>query len=219
MLAAPTRQVQIDVYFDLICPWCWIGKRHFEMARARLTKLIPDLHIDVRWHSVQLIPHVPPQGWSFQAFYEQRLGGPEAVRTRQAQVRAAAAGAGLTVHFERIKTFPNTWLAHRLLALAAQQLTPQALHALQDALFEAYFVQGRDLGDSTTLNAMAETHGVDLSNAEQVDVPSVWGANSGAPGVPYFVFNQQTALSGAQAPEVLLSAMLRSSELLLPSIT
>lgn len=213
MPTTSSTSVQIDVYFDLICPWCWIGKRHFEMARARLTKLIPDLQIDVRWHSVQLIPHVPPHGWPFQAFYEQRLGGAEAVRTRQAQVRAAAARAGLTMHFERIKTFPNTWLAHRLLALASQQVTPQALQALQDALFDAYFVQGRDLGDATTLNAIAETYGVDLSNAEQIDVPSVWGANSGALGVPYFVFNQQRALSGAQAPEVLLSTMLRSSEL------
>lgn len=209
--------VRVDAYFDLICPWCWIGKRHFDKACTRLTKLMPDMYIDVHWHSVQLIPDVPPQGWPYQMFYEQRLGGPDAVRARQAQVQAAATRAELTIQFARIKTFPNTWLAHHLLALAAQQLTPPELQALQEAMFDAYFTHGSDLGDVNTLSGLAKTYSVDLSNAENFDAPSVWGENSGVAGVPYFVFNQQWSLSGAQAPEAFLSAMLRSLDASLSS--
>jgi predicted DsbA family dithiol-disulfide isomerase len=208
--------VKVDAYFDLICPWCWIGKRHFDTACARLTKLVPDLCFDVHWHSIQLIPHVPPQGLPYLEFYEQRLGSPEAVCARQAQVQVAAANAGLTIEFARIKIFPNTWLAHRLLALAAQQLGLEAWQALQEALFEAYFVHGCDLGDTPTLVKLAKIHDVDLSTAEKFDAPSVWGEHLGVSGVPYFVFNQQWALSGAQPPEVFVSAMLRSSSLSLP---
>lgn len=205
-----TQPLRIDVYLDLICPWCWIGKRHLGVARTRLAELRPDVRIEVGWHSVQLIPDVPPQGWPYQAFYERRLGGPEAVRARQAQVQAAASQAGLSIRFERMETFPNTWQAHRLLAQAGPQLEPPAQEALLEALFEAYFVHGSNLSDPDTLEAMALAHGVNTSNSTGVDAPDVWGSTSGVSGVPLFVFNQRWALSGAQSPEALVSAMLQS---------
>jgi len=201
--------VQIDAYFDLICPWCWIGKAHLTTARRLLTERLPQVQVSVRWHSVQLIPNVPPQGWPYQAFYEHRLGGPDALRARRAQVQTAANMAGLTIHHERIAMFPNTWRAHRLLALAEQQ-QPQVHEALLNALFEGYFEQGLNLGDDQVLQALAQAHGIDLSQAEELDAPPVWHLPEGASGVPLFVFNQQQAISGAQPPEVLLSAMRQS---------
>ena len=122
-------------------------------------------------------------------------------------MQAAAARAGLTIHHERIAMFPNTWRAHQLLAHAAQQ-HPEQHEALLDALFEAYFVQGLDIGDDQVLASLAQAHGVDSAEAEAFDAPPVWALPGGASGVPLFVFNQREAISGAQPPEVLLAAML-----------
>jgi predicted DsbA family dithiol-disulfide isomerase len=201
--------VQVDAYFDLICPWCWIGKAHLSTARRLLAERMPEIQMCIRWHLVQLIPQVPPQGWPYQAFYEHRLGGPEAVRARRAQVQTAASQAGLTIHHERIAMFPNTWRAHRLLALAGK-LRASASEALLDALFESYFVQGLNLGDDQVLASLAQAQCIDISQTEDLTAPAIWHLPEGASGVPMFVFNQQQAISGAQPPEVLLSAMLDS---------
>ena len=198
--------VQVDAYFDLICPWCWIGKAHLTTARRLLAERAPEVQLSVRWHSVQLIPQVPPQGWPYQAFYEHRLGGPDAVRARRAQVQAAASLAGLTIHHERIAVFPNTWRAHRLLALA-EQLGVSAHEALLDTLFESYFVEGLDLGDDQVLARLAQARGIDISEAEDLEAPPTRHLPEGASGVPLFVFNQQQAISGAQSADVLLSTM------------
>ena len=204
----PVQTVQVDVHFDLICPWCWIGKRHLDTARQRLAAMAPGMRVDVHWHSVQLIPDVPPQGWPYQAFYEHRLGGADAVRTRRAVVQSAAALAGLTIHHERMAVFPNTWKAHRLLAAAAQQLPPLVLESLVDALFETYFVQGLDLSDREVLATLAQSHGVDMRDADDLAMPVIWRLPAGASGVPLFVINRQHILSGAQPPDVLLAALL-----------
>ena len=206
MPTTTNTSLQIDVWFDLICPWCWIGKTHLDTARRQLVQQHPDVQVQLRWHSVQLIPQVPPQGWPYQAFYEHRLGGPEAVRARRAQVQAAAARAGLTIHHERIAVFPNTWRAHRLLACAAQQ-RPDQHEALLNALFATYFVEGQDIGSDAVLAQLANAHGLDSAAAEVFDAPPLWPMPEGANGVPLFVFNQRQALSGAQPPEVLLAAM------------
>ena len=211
MPVTPCTLVQIDVYFDLICPWCWIGKTHLDTARRLLAERQPGVQVQLRWHSVQLIPQVPPQGWPYQAFYEHRLGGPDAVRARRAQVQAAAAMAGLSIHHERIAMFPNTWRAHQLLAFTTQQHSDQH-EALLNALFEAFFVQGLDIGDSQVLATLAEAHGVDSIEAEAMDAPPVFALPDGASGVPLFVFNQRQAVSGAQPPEVLLAAMLAACQ-------
>ena len=201
------RTLRIDVAFDLICPWCWIGKRQLDQARERLVQSDPDVQLDMHWHSVQLIPQVPPEGWPFAAFYERRLGSPAAVRARQAQVLAAARRAGVAIDFSRIATFPNTAAAHRLLAHARVQLVPAAFEALLQRLFEGYFLQGENLGDAATLAAIAEVHGIAATSPADVPDESAEPALQAVLGVPHFVFNGTLALSGAQPADALWAAM------------
>ena len=199
----PTTTLSVDVWFDLICPWCWIGKHNLDQAVHRLRETDPSLRVRTTWHSVQLIPQTPPQGWPFDAFYERRLGSREAVLARRAQVLDAARRAGAPIDYSRITVFPSTAAAHRLLAAGAAQLEPAAFDALLTHLFEGYFVRGENLGDADTLAAITAAHGV------APDGPAVQAGPdlSAASGVPFFVFNETFALSGAQPADVLWAAM------------
>ena len=171
-----TQTLKIDVYVELICPWCLIGKSNLESALAQLAETDPDLHVQVQWHTVQLVPEVPSEGWPFAEFYLRRLGSPEAVRQRQAQVRAAAAQAGVEIDFARIERFPNTTLAHRLLAFAEHQ--PSVVDAMLDRLFEAYFQRGENIGDVRTLLDIAQELGLDREAAAACSTPSRHGRPS-----------------------------------------
>jgi predicted DsbA family dithiol-disulfide isomerase len=197
-----TPAIDIDVAFDLICPWCLIGKRNLDNALESLRVSYPDVTVRIRWHGVQLLPGIPVEGVPFAEFYEQRLGSKDAVRIRQAQVKAAASRAELDIHLERIQTMPNTGKAHRLLAYAEKNLDPAQYEALLERLFAAYFVNGENIGDATTLIHIASSTGLDISNLAS------WLALPYAPdndrmahaGVPFFVFNQRYSISGAQSP-------------------
>ena len=208
-----TQALIIDVAFDLICPWCLIGKRNLDCAVQLMRERHPDSTVNVRWHGVQLLPDIPEAGVPFAEFYEQRLGGKEAVRTRQAQVNAAAANAGLAIHLERIKTMPNTGKAHRLLSYAANSSGPAQYAALYDQLLErlfaAYFIHGENIGDTATLTHIAQSVGLNTDNL------ATWLAVSHQPtneelaraGVPFFMFNQRHSVAGAQSPTHLLYGM------------
>jgi len=198
----------IDVYIDLICPWCLIGKSHLRRALRRLAETDPDIDAGVHWHSVQLMPDVPEEGLPFAQFYERRLGGKQAAQARQAQVRAAAARADVSVDFSRIATFPNTAKAHRLLTLGVQKLDAEGLDRLLDRLFAGYFQRGEDLGDSATLTAIAAEHDLDPDTTRAaLTAGGNAGSSARVEGVPYFVFNRRYAISGAHPAEVLHSAM------------
>ncbi|GAB3366623.1 MULTISPECIES: DsbA family oxidoreductase [Giesbergeria] len=202
------RQVHIDVYSDLICPWCLIGKQHLRQALAQAQAEEPDLQVTVQWHAVQLVAGVPDEGWDYPAFYLRRLGSAAMVHTRQAQVREAAARAGVEIHFERITRIPNTAPGHQLLAYAAQHLAPAQLDALMERLFSAFFQRGEHIGQWPTLLSIATEFSLDTRALQD------WIANNQGlpeqvevPGVPFFVFNRAQALSGAQPPATLLAAI------------
>jgi len=204
--------LEIDVYVDLICPWCLIGKRYLDEAVSDLRHDAPDTQVDVRWHSVQLLPNAPAQGWDFNVFYLQRLGSAEAMRQRQAQVNAAAARAGFQIDFAGMTRMPNTLQAHQLLAFASTRLSSARFAELLERLFAAHFQRGEDLGTRATLLAIADGMGLDAAAlAQWLDAGHGQPVALDVPGVPFFVFNQQLALSGAQPPEVLLDAMRQAS--------
>ncbi len=209
-----TQALTIDVAFDLICPWCLIGKRNLDSALELLRDRHPTSTVNLRWHGVQLLPSIPEAGIPFAEFYEQRLGGKEAVRMRQAQVSNAASRAGLSIHFDRIETIPNTGKAHRLLSYAASSSSDPTHYAalyqkLLERLFAAYFINGENIGDTATLTHIAQSVGLNTDNL------MAWLAVPYQPenekiahaGVPFFVFNQRYSVAGAQSPTHLLSAM------------
>jgi predicted DsbA family dithiol-disulfide isomerase len=205
-----SRSLHIDVFIDFICPWCLIGKRQLEQAMAKLRSAQPDVEIALAWHGVQLLPHLPAQGEPFAEFYLKRLGSVETVRKRQAQVQQAAAAAGLSIDLGSIGKMPNTADAHRLLERCAALGTPAQRDALLERLFAGYFHHGEDLGCSDTLLAIAQACGFDREDV----VDCLHGNGSpfignprGASSVPYFQFDRNLALTGAQPAEVLLGAM------------
>ncbi|MCE6981746.1 DsbA family oxidoreductase, partial [Pseudomonas frederiksbergensis] len=144
-------------------------------------------------------------------FYRKRLGSDEAVRLRQAQVRAAAEAAGVDIDFARISRMPNTADAHRLLQRAVALGSPEQAQALLARLFAAYFQQGKDLGDPITLLHIARACGLEpaqVADCLRGDASPFIGANDrAADGVPCFRFNQRLRVSGAQPVAVLLQAM------------
>lgn len=206
-----TRELRIDAFVELICPWCLIGKRQLARALEYFAQTDPQVRVRVHWHTLQLVPQVPAEGWPFAEFYLRRLGSPEAVRQRQAQVQAAAAQAGVDIDLARIARFPNTARAHRLLDLAARQ--PHTVDPLLERLFDAYFRRGEDLGDTATLVAIAQETGLDPAAAQAwLEAAPTPAEPAPVSAVPLFVFDGQRAVSGAQPPEALWSAMRRTVE-------
>jgi len=207
----------IDVHFDFVCPWCLIGTRHLATARGMLAALRPDVQVRLAWHSQQLLD-APLEGWPYQSFYVARLGSAEAVAARRAQVQQAARAAGLALAFDRIRVMPNTAAAHDLVACAADIGDDTQRAALIDRVFVAYFIDGEDIGDLAVLQRLALDCGLPR-DAVLRHIEDAQGRRSlrmrrsparpAVGGVPYFVFDGSTALSGAAGPEVLLDSMLR----------
>jgi predicted DsbA family dithiol-disulfide isomerase len=199
----------IEVYFDFICPWCLIGKRNLERALAEFRERHPGTPVHIDWRPYELLPGTPPEGLPYQLFYLQRLGSATAVEARRAQVRHAAEGAGVQLHLEQIQVMPNTQAAHALVERAGA-LGETAVAAVIEAIFLAYFLHGEDIGALATLDRIAQAHGLPAAVREG-DTPHA-PARSAAfiPGVPYFVFPQRIALSGAQPPDTLLQTMTRA---------
>jgi predicted DsbA family dithiol-disulfide isomerase len=204
------RLLNVEVGFDLICPWCLIGLRNLQDALARLRAEQPDVAVQVRWRGVQLLPQAPAEGWPLLAFYRHRLGSEAALRQRQAQVLRAAAAAGVRIDYDAIATMPNTADAHRLLAWAARHGSEAQRDALLERLLRAYFEDGDDLGNPLVLLA----HGAALGFGRAAMQAALRGAGTpfqadgvGGGGVPFFAIGTRLALTGAQPPDVLLAAL------------
>lgn len=200
--------LRIDIAFELTCPWCFIGQRQLADAQHEFSLRHPNIPVELDWHPVQLLPQLPDGGVPYAAFYRQRLGGDAAVAARQAQVQAAAAAVGQEIEFSRIRVMPNTSRAHALLALAAQRQGPSGHAVLLERLFAAYFVHGEDIGDQTTLAALA--YGCNLADRASATAQAAPAASPEAlrrQGVPHFVFNRRHARSGALGAPALLVQM------------
>ena len=197
------KPLRVDICIELICPWCQIGKHQFERARAMLLTEQPELKIEVIWHLQTLLPDLPEEGLPFDEFYVNRLGSPEAVAARQAQVREAGRAVGLDFAFERIARMPHTGLAHALLRDARAQVSPETLEQLIERLFASHFQLGESLSDPKLLTALADDFGITPSH--EPDLPS--RAQLQAPSVPYFVFDRTFGMGGARSWQDLLVMM------------
>ena len=186
--------MQLDIFSDTICPWCYVGKRRL----ARALAMRPQPKLVIRWRAFQLNPGMPPEGMERSRYIEAKFGGPERAKRINDAVTTVGASEGLDFHFERIRHTPNTLASHRLLRLAAR-------HDRQDdmleALFTAYFVEGRDIGDHGVLvqgERGERAHGDGIEEAKAEDALA---RRQGINGVPCFIFNGRFLLSGAQEPE------------------
>jgi len=202
--AATKRSLTVEVFFDFVCPWCLIGKRQFDAAARKLAELRPDVHLDVVWRSHALLPDTPVDGLPYQAFYVARLGSPEAVTRRRAQVQQAGVAAGVRFAFDRIEVLPNTAKAHAWVARTGH--VHQA--KLIDRVFTAYFLEGEDIGDEAVLARLALDCG--LPDGLDISEGPPAGARYPITGVPFFVFDGSLALSGAATSETMLDGMLQA---------
>lgn len=214
-----TPPLTIDIISDVVCPWCYVGKRRLEVALERhpSSDAAP---IRVRWHAFQLNPDIPPGGVDRRSYLEQKFGGPERAKQIYARIKAAGEEVGIAFDFDRIVRQPNTFDAHRLIAWA-QDADLNKSDSLVERLFRAYFIDGADIGDIATLARLAGDAGFDATAARAwlasdagraaVQAEEQRARALGVTGVPFFVFNERLAVSGAQPPEVLLSAMEQAS--------
>jgi predicted DsbA family dithiol-disulfide isomerase len=203
----------VEIWSDVVCPWCYIGKRRFETARSRVAEALPDVDIDaaiqVRYRAFQLDPSAPTDRFEpVREVYERKFGGPEAAQAIIDRVTVEAAGEGLDFRLHEAKR-ANTLGAHRLLVLAERE----GIQAqVKERLLAAYFTEGKAIGDPEVLVGEAEAAGLDAEvarawladdggRAEVVD-HLAYAADNGLTGVPSFVFDREVAISGAQDPEL-----------------
>ena len=213
--------LNIDIVSDVVCPWCYIGKRHVEQAISQWQEKHPNAAVSVRWHPFQLNPDLPLEGTDRKGYLEQKFGGPERAKEIYARVAAAGRNAGLELNFDGILKQPNTLAAHALIAYAQTADDGAHADAVAGRLFKAYFVDGQFIGDLEVLVAIAAECGLDAETTravlseratlDQIAAQDVNAREQGITGVPYFIFNQKVALSGAQPPDVLLDAMEKSA--------
>ena len=207
-------EFQIDVISDVVCPWCYIGQRRLAEALARLPDDDAARRAPIRWHPFQLNPDLPQGGVPRKAYLEDKFGGPERAAQIYARVSAAGKMVDIPFAFDRIERQPNTRDAHRLINWVQAQGDASDL---VERLFHAYFLEGRAIGDHAVLAAIAGEAGLDsaaarilLDSDAGVDAIAVMDGRAreiGVQGVPFFIFNQHIAVSGAQEPDVLLDAI------------
>jgi predicted DsbA family dithiol-disulfide isomerase len=198
----------IEIYSDVVCPWCFLGKRRLEAAlRAR-----PDLPVALRWRPFELNPGLGAAGADRREYLASKF--PDAAGLAEAHRRLVALGreAGIDYRFEAIARVPNTRAAHALVALAGDREG-----AVVEALFRAYFEDGRDVGDLDVLAAIAADAGLDPADVRgrlaagsgrtAIEAQEREAARLGVSGVPLFVFAGRWAVSGAQEPATLVSAL------------
>lgn len=211
--------MHIDIYSDIVCPWCYVGKRRLERALTLVGS-----EVQVTWRPFQLNPTMLSDGMDRTAYLKAKFGSVEAFGRMEEQLLAAGADEQIPFAFEKIQRTPNTFAAHRLVWYAEQQGTQDNV---VEALFRAYFLEGKHIGDVTTLTHVAAEAGLDRTETEEflesekgvveVKAEEAVGRRLGIRGVPYFVINGAVAISGAQPPDIIVSAIQQAEKTVLES--
>jgi predicted DsbA family dithiol-disulfide isomerase len=203
------KALTIEVVSDVVCPWCYIGKRRLEKA-LELTK--GELEVTIRWLPFQLNPDMPPGGMARPDYRKAKFGSIERGRELDARVAGEGRGEGIDFAFERMQRTPNTVAAHRLIDLAQKQGRGGAV---VDALVKAYFEDAEDIGEPAVLARIAASTGVEgwpqAADERQVAALEASMRGLGISAVPTFIFDRKFGVSGAHPPEALASAMREAS--------
>jgi predicted DsbA family dithiol-disulfide isomerase len=203
--------VKIEVASDVVCPWCYIGKRRLEKA---LELLKGEVEVEVRWLPFQLNPDLPTEGIPRADYRKAKFGSLERSRQLDARVIAEGKGEGIDFAFERIERQPNTTQAHRLIALAQEQGLG---NEVVNALFTTHFEQARYIGEPKVLAEIAAQCGVKgwPQDAERLAAPTSALEEEvramGISGVPTFIFERKSGVSGAYPAETLAAAIREAS--------
>lgn len=207
------ERITIDIVSDVVCPWCYLGKARLDQAIVEVADAVA---VDINWRPYQLNPDHPPEGVDHQATLAAKLGGKDRMDAAHAMLREHGHAVGIAFDFDAITIGPNTLDAHRLLLWAHTES-----RAIQDTvatlLFKANFEEGRNVGDPAVLLDIAEAAGLDRALVDALltgdaDKAEVLGEieaarQMGVNGVPFLIFDQQYAVSGAQTPDVLAGAL------------
>ncbi len=207
------ERVTIDIVSDVVCPWCYLGKARLELAVAEVQD---EVGVDINWRPYRLNPDHPPEGVDHHAHLAQKLGGEDAVARAHETLTGLGAEVGIAFNFAAIKIGPNTLDAHRLLHWAVLE-GRDIQDRVANALFKAYFEDGRNVGDHAVLLDIAEASGLDRNvianllkgDADKDTVLAEIDAaqKMGVSGVPFFILDGQYAISGAQPAEVMANAL------------
>lgn len=207
--------VRIDIVSDIVCPWCFIGKRRLEKALA----MKPDIPVELHWRPYFLNDWIPREGISREQYLTTKFGGVERYTAIAQRVAAAAREEGLTYAMDKISRQPNTTDAHRLIRWA-ESIGKAA--EMKQKLMNLYFTEGADLTDRAVLADAAAAVGLDRAKVEaalasdegvaQIEREAEAAKEAGIQGVPMFIFGGRFAVSGAQSPEYLAEAIERAAQ-------
>jgi predicted DsbA family dithiol-disulfide isomerase len=206
--------ISIDVVSDIVCPWCYIGKRRIEKAIA----LKPDIAVELRWHPFFLNPWIPREGIDRETYLKTKFGSVERYAAIAKRVAQAAAEEGLDYALDKIARQPNTTDCHRLILWARNTADPGRM---KQRLMELYFAEGADLTDREVLVAAARDCSMDAdlvrqllasdADVERVQAQANAAQEAGIDGVPCFIFGNALAVAGAQDPAYLADAIERAA--------
>lgn len=208
-----SETVHIDIVSDVMCPWCFIGKKRFEKA---LGAVGDDVAVEVHWRPFQLDPTLPREGKDRDTYLAEKFGSIERARELYRNVENAGAGEGIPFQFEAIAVSPNTLDAHRLIRWA-QAAGDGVQGRVVEALFELYFLKGGNIGDHTVLTEVAREAGMDAAvvesllasdaDREAITQEIALAQQMGVTGVPCFILENKYAVMGAQEPEAIADAI------------
>ncbi len=208
--------LKIEIYSDVICPWCYLGKKRLEAALEVGGK---SAQAQVRFLPYELNPATPEGGLDHKAHLAAKFGGTHVLDEAHARLTALGKEVGIDYQFDSIERTPNTFNAHRVLWLAEKEGKG---NEAQNVFFKAYFTEGKDLGDKKALTELAGAAGLDKTKVEkllagregeeEVREAEEKAYDLGVNGVPFFVFNHKFAVSGAQSVETFVKALEEASK-------
>jgi len=212
-MSNPSEPLTIDVVSDVVCPWCYLGKKRLERTLASEQ----DGAIAVRWRPYQLDPSIPKGGLDRQTYMINKFGNDGRIEAAHQRLSALGAEEGIAFAFDKIQRAPNTLDAHRLIRWA---FAAGAQDRIVDRLFKLYFEEGRDIGDRALLIETAGECGLDKeivaklfeegADEEAVRAEIAEAQSLGVTGVPFFIFAQRFGVPGAQTSDVLAEALNRA---------
>jgi predicted DsbA family dithiol-disulfide isomerase len=214
-MSETNEPMTIDVVSDVVCPWCYLGKKRLEAAIAESGGET----IAVRWRPYQLDPTIPEGGLDRAAYMRKKFGDDSRLESVHARLKSLGDDVGIAFAFDKIKRAPNTLDAHRLIHWA---LSAGVQGEVVDRLFKLYFEEGKDIGDRALLIAVAGECGMDVdlvrklldegSDVDVVEAEIAEAQSLGVSGVPFFVFASRYAVPGAQETAVLGAAIERARQ-------